>query len=141
MRTKISAVNALTIFSICFVATFVLFLTEPRAQNSADNSVKADSAPAVVQVESKYVCMINNQLFNKEQIPVVVEQKTYYGCCEMCEAKLKADPVSRAAIDPVSGDQVDKATSVIGATADGKVYYFESAENLEAFNAKLNTKN
>lgn len=141
MRTKISAVNALTIFGICLIVTLALFITEPRAQNSGDNSARAGLAPSLTQVEPKYVCMINNQLFNQEQIPVVVEQKTYYGCCEMCEEKLKTDPQSRTATDPVSGNQVDKATSVIGAAPDGKVYYFESEENLEAFNNKSNSAN
>ncbi len=140
MRKKIPAVNALTILSICFVVTYALFPTEPRAQSPVDNAAKGYSAPAVTQIEPKYVCMINNQYFTREQIPVVVGEKTYYGCCEMCEERLKTDPVSRTAIDPVSGDQVDKAASVIGATADGKVLYFENVENLKIYNNNLNSK-
>ena len=79
--------------------------------------------------------MITNQLFVKEQIPVEVEGKTYYGCCEMCKAKIKNNPASREATDPISGNKVDKAESVIGATDDGSIYYFETEENLEKFNA------
>lgn len=85
------------------------------------------------EVENSKVCMINNKLFAEEQIPVQVEGKTYYGCCEMCEAKLKENPQSRMAIDLVSKKEVDKATAVIGAGPDGKVYYFESEENLKSF--------
>jgi YHS domain-containing protein len=33
----------------------------------------------------------------------------------------------------VSGKEVDKSTAVIGAAPDGKVYYFENAEDLKAF--------
>jgi hypothetical protein len=33
------------------------------------------------KVESQYVCMINNKLFDKVQIPTSVNGKTYYGCC------------------------------------------------------------
>jgi YHS domain-containing protein len=33
----------------------------------------------------------------------------------------------------VSGKRVDKSTAVIGAAPDGKVYYFENAEDLKAF--------
>ena len=84
-------------------------------------------------VESKYVCMINNQRFNKVQIPVEVEGRTYYGCCEMCKGKLDGDPKSRVAVDPVSGKEVDKAKAVIGVDVDGAAYYFESAENLKRF--------
>ena len=87
----------------------------------------------LVVVESKYVCMINNQRFDKEQIPVAVQGKTYYGCCEMCKGRLKGDAKSRMAIDPVSHKKVDKAKAVIGATADGKVFYFESLANLKKY--------
>jgi YHS domain-containing protein len=89
----------------------------------------------VVVVETKYVCMINNQRFAKEQIPVVVSGKTYYGCCEMCKAALKNKPSNRLAVDPVSRKQVDKAKAVIGADSNDKVVYFESMENLKKFNA------
>jgi YHS domain-containing protein len=87
----------------------------------------------LTQVETKYVCMINNQRFDKEQIPVTVDGVTYYGCCEMCKEKLQKDKSSHVAVDPVSGKKVDKAKAVIGAAADGKVYYFESVENLKKF--------
>ena len=100
------------------------------AQKKTGRSAKPK---ALAQVETKYVCMINNQRFNKEQIAVEVEGKTYYGCCEMCKAKLQNDVESRFAIDPVSGNKVDKAKAVIGANADGKVFYFENAENLKKF--------
>jgi YHS domain-containing protein len=89
----------------------------------------------LVVVETKYVCMINNQRFAKEQIPVVVAGKTYYGCCEMCKAALKNKPANRVAVDPVSRKQVDKAKAVIGADSSDRVVYFESMENLKKFNA------
>ncbi len=89
----------------------------------------------LTQVETKYVCMINNQKFDKEQIPIPVEGITYYGCCEMCKEKLEKDKASRMATDPVSGKKVDKAKAVIGATATGKVFYFENVENLKKYKA------
>jgi YHS domain-containing protein len=96
-------------------------------------SEQSKDTPVVVQVETKYVCMINNQKFNKEQIAVEVDGQTYYGCCEMCKEKLRKDKASRWATDPVSGKKVDKAKAVIGADSEGKVYYFETAENLKKF--------
>ena len=33
----------------------------------------------------------------------------------------------------VAGKEVDKATSVIGAANDGKVYYFENEENFKSY--------
>ena len=88
---------------------------------------------SLVQVESKYVCMVNNQRFEKEQIAIQVKDRTYYGCCEMCKEKLRTNAKSRVATDPVSGKEVDKATAVIGASTDGKVFYFENVENLKKY--------
>lgn len=82
----------------------------------------------IQRVESQHVCMINNKHFGIPQIPVVVEGKTYYGCCPMCEAKLKASVQARIAADPVSGNAIDKASAVIGALTDGSVLYFENEE-------------
>jgi len=77
--------------------------------------------------------MINDQLFKKEQIPVVVDGKTYYGCCQMCKETLRKDPQSRLAIDPVSGKSVDKATAVIGVASDGQAFYFENEAHLTSY--------
>lgn len=88
---------------------------------------------ALKKVEAKYVCMINNKFFDSPQIPVIVEGKTYYGCCPMCKEKLEKSEQARTATDPVSGKTVDKATAIIGAQADGTVYYFENEENLERY--------
>jgi YHS domain-containing protein len=101
----------------------------------------AEPAPsedaALRLVEPRFVCMVNNALFDREQIPVEVEGKTYFGCCPMCKERLAADPAAREAVDPVSGKTVDKATAVIGALPSGDVLYFESEENLAAHRAKL----
>ena len=92
-----------------------------------------DDGAALKKVEAQYVCMINNKLFDRTQIPVSVEGKTYYGCCPMCETKLKQSKQARMAVDPVSGNDVDKALAVIGAQADGAVFYFENEENLKKY--------
>lgn len=88
----------------------------------------------VQRVEPKKVCMINERVFANDQIPIEVAGKTYYGCCEMCKTALAQDASKRAAIDPVSKREVDKASAVIGADRRGRVYYFENEANLRAFN-------
>ena len=95
---------------------------------------------ALKKVETKTVCMINEHAMGKDQIPVEVEGKTYYGCCEMCKKALAADAGKRVAIDPVTGKQVDKATAVIAAQEDGRVFYFESDETLAKHNAQFAKK-
>jgi YHS domain-containing protein len=97
-----------------------------------------DVQPAGVlkKVEPKTVCMINEHAMGKDQIPVEVEGKTYYGCCEMCKKALAENADKRVATDPVSGKQVDKATAVIAAQEDGRVFYFENDANLAKWNEK-----
>lgn len=90
-------------------------------------------AEGLTKAETKYTCMVNNTVFSKDQIPTVVDGKTYYGCCEMCAGKLAKNAAIRKAFDPVSGKGVDKATAVIGRDKEGKAYYFESEKNLMAF--------
>lgn len=85
------------------------------------------------KVEPSYVCMVNNEVMAKPQIPVKVGEQTYYGCCKMCVVTLNKDRKARFAVDPVSGKEVDKAKAVIGAVPSGKVYYFENEENFKAF--------
>ena len=90
-------------------------------------------AQSLKRVPAKRVCMVNNTLFDKDQIPVAVEGKTYFGCCEMCKGRLGTDASIRSATDPVSGKPVDKAKAVIGAQPDGKVLYFENEKTFAAY--------
>lgn len=83
--------------------------------------------------------MINNRRFEEKQIPVPIGDKTYYGCCQMCVRELNENPESRFAIDPVSGEKVNKAEAVIGALPNGKIRYFESEETMRQFEPKSDT--
>jgi YHS domain-containing protein len=95
--------------------------------------VRAEGESALARVEPSYVCMMNDKRFAEPQIPVEVEGRTYYGCCAMCKERLTQDPTARTATDPVSRKQVDKASAVIGAAPNGRVFYFENETNLAAF--------
>ena len=94
---------------------------------------RASYAEPLERVKAPRVCMVNNTLFPKDQIPVAVDGKTYFGCCEMCKGRLATDPTLRQGVDPVSGKPVDKAKAVIGARPDGKVLYFESEKTFAAY--------
>ena len=80
------------------------------------------------QVPNELVCMVNDAYMGKPQIAVPVNGKTYYGCCQMCKAKLESVQEIREGRDPVSGVIVDKASAVIGAGPDWTAYYFENEE-------------
>ncbi len=92
-----------------------------------------DTTAVLTSVKAEYVCMVNNAVFDKPQIPVEVNGKTYYGCCPMCKERLAKDVSARTATDPVSGKSVDKAEAVIGKAPDGSVYYFESEANMKRY--------
>ncbi len=106
------------------------------AGTAGSDGEKGKTEAKLTIVEPRFVCMVNNALMGKEQIPVEVEGKTYYGCCEMCKGRLAQDPTSRTAVDPVTGKSVDKAKAVIAALASGDVLYFESKETLAKYQPK-----
>lgn len=132
---------------LCFILMLAaLGCTRTESTTSQAVSSPAVSAPAAVTpapsaagtaeltaVDPSLVCMINDQFMGKAQIPVIIEGRTYFGCCPMCKQKLEASAEARSAIDPVSGRPVDKARAVIGRRADGSVLYFESAETLARY--------
>lgn len=99
-----------------------------------------ETAAKLVRAEAKKVCMVNDQVFERDQIPVAVEGKTYYGCCAMCKERLAKDAGARTAVDPLSGKKVDKAKAVIAAREDGSVLYFESEKSFEKYLAELQKK-
>ncbi|MBN8521636.1 MAG: hypothetical protein J0L77_07060 [Alphaproteobacteria bacterium] len=115
-----------------FLLALMMALTSFIPAMAADNG-HAHSNDWLKPAEAQYVCMMNNKVFDKPQIKIDVEGKTYYGCCSMCADKLKNDASLRMATDPVSGKPVDKASAIIGADTHGMTYYFESKENFDKF--------
>lgn len=113
------------------MAIVMAFMAVPAT--AADPAEHSHADGWLKPVEAKYVCMMNDKAFDKEQMAVEVEGKTYYGCCPMCKETLGKDAAKRTATDPVSGKPVDKSAAVIGADPHGMTYYFENKENFHAF--------
>jgi len=90
---------------------------------------------ALKQTDARYVCFVNKRHFNAGQIPVQVNNRTYYACCDSCRKRLLEDAGTRMDKDPVSGRPVDKAMAAIGLDRAGNVYFFENAGNLKQFRA------
>lgn len=141
--------SPIRIVSTLFIAALGVACREPPAESTptSTSTAKATAAPVVAPAppatsaaaaltrvsEPSKVCMVNDQYMDKEQIPVAVGGKTYFGCCAMCKEKLEKNDAARTAIDPVSGARVDKATAVIGRDVSNKVYYFESEQTMRRF--------
>jgi YHS domain-containing protein len=109
---------------LAFAVTLALAILGVTAV--AAEEVAATPAPALARVEAKRVCMVNNQVFERDMIPVEFEGKTYFGCCDMCKKTLAQSAEARTAVDPITGNAVDKATAIFGALPDHTVLYFES---------------
>lgn len=93
--------------------------------------------PNVTVPERSRVCMMQDTVMTTPAIPLAHGGKTYYGCCEMCKAKIAADPARyTVAHDPVTGAEVDKATAAL-LSVDGRVYYFESDATRGRFRGRL----
>lgn len=86
-----------------------------------------------VKVDNNLVCMVNDMYFGQPQIPVTVDSKTYYGCCEGCKKKLAEDKTLRFTTDPATGETVDKAGAYIVKKEDGSVLYFKKEENYKKY--------
>lgn len=134
------------ILSLLFVAALLVSCGEKpnqTAATSAENPVEHQHMTPAENtgqvgigdiVPNDLVCMVNNDYMGREQLEVVVNDKIYYGCCEMCQNRLPVDESVRVAVDPVSNKQVDKADAVIAITGErGKVSYFENKENYEKY--------
>lgn len=106
------------------------------ARPAAKTGAAAATAGALTRVPSNMVCMVNNQYMGREQIPVVVDGRTYFGCCPMCKGRLGSDASARVGSDPVSGKPVDKALAVIAKNDVGDVFYFEDEANFNRFSAR-----
>ncbi len=137
-RRFLATAAATTAAAICLLIVLVAGGAALAGESKGEAAKPPAEKPAetLKKAEAKKVCMVNDQLFEKDQIPVEVQGKTYYGCCMMCKERLTKDAEIRTAVDPLSGKKVDKAAAVIAARADGSVLYFESEENLAKYQKK-----
>ncbi len=97
-------------------------------------STSTSANEALVEVmDHAQVCMVTDRYMGKPQIPVTISEATYYGCCTGCKSKLEGSATARTATDPISGASVDKAAATIGRDESGRIFYFESRDNLRKF--------
>jgi len=80
-----------------------------------------------------YVCMYVDAVLDEPTLAINIDGRTYYGF-PRCTAKLVQNEAARYAHDPLTDKKVNKAEAVIGVSADRRVSYFESSENLHRFN-------
>jgi YHS domain-containing protein len=103
-----------------------------KAEQRTDSSLGVQANLTLVTDVSQ-VCMVNDHFMGSPQIPVLVEGKTYYGCCAMCKSRLESEASARTAVDPVTHTPVDKATATIGKTPSGSVIYFANHDHFDSY--------
>jgi len=129
--TKDKLVAYLTLAALIIVTTLAVFWIQGYRMGS---SVGIAPDEIKTPVDPSMVCMVNDAYMGVVQIPVPVNGKTYYGCCQGCVDKLNNLESARIAIDPFSGNPVDKSEAFIVVTnPQGAVAYFESEANYNAF--------
>lgn len=121
------------IISVLFGGLVACSRSGDRSQESQPPTTAVVSAGLSRVTDPSQVCMVNDLFMGRKQIPVVVEGRTYYGCCPACKEKLEKQPEVRTARDPVSGQAVDKAKAVIVQDPTGKVLYFASEDTLRHY--------
>jgi YHS domain-containing protein len=129
MKTKIGSLA----IGILVIIISVSCNNQKKESKTSVTVVKENKSKSekTANVESSFVCYVNNAYMGIEQIPVEVDGKIYYGCCEGCVDKLKNMRETRFAIDPLTGNEVDKALAYIALkpNGNGEVLYFESEKN------------
>ncbi len=121
----------ITAFVFSLLST--IFVT---AQTNMNNTVKANTeAKQDSSIKRKYVSMYYNEIIDTPCEPVIVDGKTYNGCCKFTSEQLRTNKETRYATDPFSGKKVDKATAYIAPDPNKErgVLYFESKENYDKY--------
>lgn len=133
-------INTLTIllFASAFTWMGVRVYRYERDERKADEEYKASLPMPGAAIKHSLVCMVNNTYMGNDQIPVLVNGRTYYGCCPKCVTDLNTDESTRIAVDPFSKKVVDKARSFISINPDkkGAILYFESEGNAKKYLTK-----
>ncbi|MBN8577906.1 MAG: hypothetical protein J0L66_13260 [Cytophagales bacterium] len=130
----------ITAFAIVMIGGWFVWLavhTYQQEKHESEMKQQYQSSLPVpgTAVDHKLVCMVNNTYMGVDQIPVVVLDKTYYGCCPKCVRDLNTDESVRSAVDPYSHVPVDKARAFITVSPDksGSILYFESEQNAKNY--------
>jgi hypothetical protein len=87
------------------------------------------------------VCMAGNEIKFKVINPVKIEGKTYWACCNKCEAKLNNNLNDiRYATDPFSKEKINKADAVVvqNPIKKGRVLFFKTYNNFEKYLSENN---
>src|SRR3546814_9013782 len=74
-------------------------------------------------LDHSLICMVSSSFRGKQQLPVIINGKTYYAYCQTCVWKLNHVSELRYATDPLTGEKIDKASAIF--TCDSERFPYE----------------
>lgn len=112
-------------FLIVTVISFLVSFLEDNANQNLLRSYENQEVP------HNKVCSVGNEIKFDRLNPLVIEDKTYWICCDRCKARLENNINTRFATDPFSKKRINKADAAIIQNSKSKrmVLYFESIDN------------
>lgn len=125
------------------VATVMLIASglgslKPWSATVADFGLADSNAPLVIVEDLRTTCMFANSTLDRgpeEAATVSLQHYTYFVQDAECAADMASVPAARYAVDPYSGQPVDKADSVVARLPHSSyLVYFANMANFKAFN-------
>jgi YHS domain-containing protein len=94
-------------------------------------------------IPDSIICMVRGDIKSKGSLPIQIEGRTYYGCCEKCLTKLEQNIDNiQYAVDPVSGQTFSKADAIVRQDPQDhkRVLFFKSDETYDQYMKLINKK-
>jgi YHS domain-containing protein len=105
-----------------------------QAKNSPESvNVTGSASQWLKKVSAEEVNMVTNRHAGSKQASVSIDGKSYFGAGEGYVATLEQNAATRAAVDPYTNKQIDKASALTFADASGRIFYFESESSYNNF--------
>lgn len=116
----------------CYAASLRLEALE--AKNSPEGvRVTGPASQWLRKVSLDEVNMATNRHAGSIQARVTIDGRAYFATGDGYAAALANNAASRSAVDPYSGNRIDKASAAAYADASGRVMYFESEASYNDF--------
>jgi beta-lactamase regulating signal transducer with metallopeptidase domain len=137
---RFSALRGMILAVVMFGGTLLGNLNpwgDPHQQPGLMGVIEGEALELVVDLRT--TCMFANQTLNRDPDQaqnIELDSQRYFIQDEDCANNLQHIPSARLALDPLTGEAVDKATAVIAKyPSNPNIVYFASEANLNAFNS------
>lgn len=136
-KTSDGLVNVLTFGLLGGIFVFSAIAIYFKEMHNSDQKEKyLNNLPSIADtISHANVCMEDDLYSSNTRTPVLIMNKTYYGCNKKAIKYLSTNESLRFAIDPVNKATIDKATAIISLHPErnGKVIYFGSKQTYDRY--------